>query len=119
MLRGGGASSKRRRAVITGSSAYADDDREMRQRFAPLVLARAISSQKSLHRDADHMSNPLRRWRPGEVEQHRQNQCRLARFHELRGRDLAILDREHAGARLRAQIIRDPGYADRGTGLVK
>src|SRR5215472_15987594 len=66
--------------------------------------ATLVGGEDCSDRNPDHMVDPLLGRRRGKIEQYRLEQRRLAGIEELRRRDLAILDREHAGLDLGRQI---------------
>ena len=58
---------------------------------------RPIGRQESFHRDTDDMADTVLPRRFAKIEKHRLEQSRLTRINELRGRNRAIVNREHAG----------------------
>src|SRR5260370_40510535 len=67
---------------------------------------RLIAREKNPRRACDHLGNALRRKRRRRLKNKRQKQRRLAHLHELRRRELAIVDRKILCLDMRLEIER-------------
>src|SRR6516225_6664255 len=75
-------------------------------RLAPSLLPslRSIRRQEHPRCAVDHGCDAFFRWRWRGLEDEGQEQRGLAHFHELGGREVAIVDREIAGRDVRSEI---------------
>ena len=87
--------------------------------MANLTPVYPVGAQEGAHRHADDMLDRSGLRRAAEIKEHRLEQRRLAGIEKLRRRDVAVIDCQHAGFGLGAQIGGELGDADGGAGLVK
>src|SRR5258705_10996740 len=87
-----------------------------RQRSARLCL---IAREEYPRRAFDHLRDPLRRRRGRCLENVRNEQRRLTHLHELRRRQLEVLDLEIARPRMNLKINSEPGDRQRYEGVIE